>query len=429
MKMHINISDFKNATLAMFGFIFYVLLLDYSYSTIIYKIYGYYGYENIHDVSQIFRHWIMIIAISPLMIKTYTKKNVSSVIIIVLVLVSFIPNMILIKHSNYNAEYAYLTFAYWFTLLGMNLILPSIKYSINKPNRIISLAVITIICLTVLYVSITKANFRIHLTFSDVYVLRVEARSFSLPLFLGYFGTAAHTVLPIAFIYSLVEKKKYSALLLAIVIMLNFGIAGSKSVVLLLFIATLGYIFSKRISDSANITWGFGILIAIAVVEHSILKSNNLTFFTLFRTLFLPGIITYNYYDYFSINDFDYLKQGVLKIFGAKSIYSDNIAFMIGDYMSSVRGGRANNGLFSDAYSNVGTIGVVFFPIIIVLLLKTIERSVNGLDKRLIFIVAVTTAMNLLSVPVFTSVATGGLFLMTIYLLYLPRFNSEQVSR
>ena len=80
--------------------------------------------------------------------------------------------------------------------------------------------------------------------------------------------------------------------------------------------------------------------------------------------------------------------------------------------------GRANNGLFSDAYMNFGVIGIIIFPLILVLILKFIDGANVNIDNRIKFVIVCYLSFVLLGLPFSTFLISGGV-LVTLMILYI----------
>jgi len=197
------------------------------------------------------------------------------------VFVSLVPTTSLIAFSDSKFEFIYLNFLYWVLLLSLQFIIPSLVWQkgTSNGNKLIRNAIIIALCAAVIFISFKYTGFRLHFGFSDVYDLRLEAREFEMPSILAYLQTAANTILPIIFIYYIVNKRKLYAVFIAFIIFLNFGIAGGKSVILLLFIAFIGYFLAKSLTKSLFLVWGFILLVAIPVFEFALFGTYYLYFF------------------------------------------------------------------------------------------------------------------------------------------------------
>jgi hypothetical protein len=103
------------------------------------------------------------------------------------------------------------------------------------------------------------------------------------------------------------------------------------------------------------------------------------------------------------------------------SPYKENIGFLIGEYDTGDIEGRANNGLFSDAYFNLGIFGVFLFPILITLLLKFFDGAVKYLNTSLYFSISLSIFLALLSLPLSVAFLSSGFLIFFILLYSIPR--------
>ena len=110
MKISTQHSFLYGKLFAFMGLILYRVALDYSYINIIFPRYGYQGFALNFSKLYIFISWLFLILLSPLIVKTFRRSNISSNILTVLVLVSLVPTTTLIAYSNSRSEYIYLSF-------------------------------------------------------------------------------------------------------------------------------------------------------------------------------------------------------------------------------------------------------------------------------------------------------------------------------
>ena len=130
------------------------------------------------------------------------------------------------------------------------------------------------------------------------------------------------------------------------------------------------------------------------------------------------------YYSFFSQNELDYFRQSFLKFF-TESPYNENIGFLmgfedIGDFTA-----RANNGLFSDAYFNFGSLGIIIFPFILVFILKIIEGAFKDISERFALILIVFISFVFLGLPFSTALFSGGIITLIVLLLSMPKLENK----
>lgn len=405
------------------GIILYKIACDYLYSNIISMVFEYQNFRNNPTNFTEYYSWFMVLSLSPLMIKTFNNESLSSSITTIIILVSLIPTATLIAFdATYKIEYLILMYVYWLLFLTANLYLP--KIFINKGEiagfKNAYKYITAILCATVIFVSWKFTGFRFHFGLNDVYDLRSEARGYEVPLIIGYLSTFSDNLLPVLLVYFLHKKKYTIAFFIIGVILLNFGITATKQILFLLFLALLGFFVVKSFKIIRLYIWAFLFLIYTCITEFIVFGTYFISIFSTYRIFFIPAKLHYVYYDFFSTRELDYFRQSALKYF-LNSPYKENIGFLLGDYDIGDITARANNGLFSDAYMNFGILGVLIFPVIIVLILKALDGATKGLSQRILFIVTSSTSFVFLGLPFTTALLSAGIVVLIILFYTLPR--------
>ena len=77
--------------------------------------------------------------------------------------------------------------------------------------------------------------------------------------------------------------------------------------------------------------------------------------------------------------------------------------------------GRANNGLWGDAFRNFGIVGTMIYPFFISRVLASVARSVNHKNFRFQIIVVFLAIWNAVNVSFFTWLITGGIVVLLIF--------------
>lgn len=417
-------ANFKGYTLLLvLGILFYRYLLDIAYELIISNVFDYqYFYNNKTNFSYI-TSWLILVLLLPIILKILNKSSLSSNIISLLIFISLIPTTTMIGfNSNYSFEYIVMIFFYWAFLLVSQIYIPKIRLRIipNIQSFYWSDYLLIVLSLTVIYISYYYTGFRFHFGLMDVYDIRTEARDYNISFFLGYLSTFSDNILPLLLVYYMARRNWIVSIFISFVILLNFGITGTKQIIFLLFLAILGFLFVKPFRTSKYFIWFFLLIPIISISEFSYLSSYYVSIFSLYRVMFIPSKLHYIYYSYFSVNEFDYFRQSALKWL-LDSPYKENIGFIIGYQDIGEWTARANNGLFSDSYMNLGYLGVLVFPILLIIVVKLIEGATLGLDRRLFFIIITSVSFILLGMTLTSALLSSGILLMIIFLNLLPR--------
>lgn len=413
----------------------YRILLDYIYFNIISPVFGYSGFKDNRTFESGLISWLLFIAFYFLAKKLlYTEREgISHVIITLLYILSFIPFTSSVYAGITTISFVIWNSIYWFILLIVSrhiLNLPLTRLPNIKLDRMtISdrfVAIVGVISLfVVLYVSGRYAHFRLNFNLFTVYDLRLEAREFGMSTLVTYLFAWTKAVNTLMLAYCLIKKKHLMTILYFAIQMLSFGIDGSKSTFFLPFLVLIvvkmyNMITVKKLKMLFFYAGVGGVLISAAeyVFGHTIYLT------TLFvrRLLFVPSLLNVQYFDYFTNHEPDFFRGSFLRLFGAASPYADTggISRTIGKvyYGSSVM--NCNNGLLSDAVSNLGYVGIFVMPIVIVFFLHLFDRSTAGLDKRLVLVSGVYIALNLMSAAFMTVLVTHG-FLILILLTWVMK--------
>ncbi len=405
----------------LLGIIFFRVLLDWVYISTISTTYRYSGFLNESTIKSTIISWLVLLLLTPRIIYFYRIPKISANVVILLFLSSFVPMTSLMRFMPMGNRFLFLYMIYWILLLYLYSIIPSFTFSNKNAKRSKSLLFVLLIMLSlgVLYTSGRYFNFRLHFSLSDVYTLRMEERSLNLPTFLKYLLPAAGNILPFFLVYYLYKKENKIAIAIAIIIIFNYSIGGHKSVIFLLFLCFLGYwLYNER--RVIYFSWGLSIITLLSLIQIRIFDSLSIAAVLIRRVFFLPSLLNYHYYDFFTKNEPDYFRQGILRWFGFSSPYEAPIPKIIGYTFYDNVDTNANNGLFSDAYYNLNALGVFIFPVILIVIFKLFDTCAKGLDSKL-WIMPIIVALTFKSSSFSSVLLTNGVILVLVSLYLIPR--------
>lgn len=432
----------KRTLIGFVGIILYRVLLDWNYFNIISPNFSYSGFIDNRTTSGLFISWILLILFYFLARHLiYTEQEgMSHVIVTLLFLLSFIPFTTCIYAGLTTNVFILCYLIYWFVLItsSKHLMRSSkktyTKLSLNhiEINDTFVALVGLISFLVVVYISGRYAHFRLNFNLFNVYDLRMEAREYNMPTIFSYLFAWTKATNTIMFAYCLIKKKRIMAFLYFAIQMLSFGIDGSKTTFFLPFLVLLAVMFYGRITVGnlkLMICYGCAIGVLLAIMEYNFINSFYLSTLFVRRVLFVPNLLNIQYFDFFSANSPDYFRGSFLRLFGAKSLYESygGVSRMIGRIYYSSATMNCNNGLFSDAISNLGYFGLIIMPIVLVFFLNLFDRTSSGLDKRLVLASGVYITINLISTSLTTVLVTHG-FLLIILLTWIMKPENLNAS-
>ena len=392
------------------------LLLDYLYFYIVQPRYDYWGYISDPSKGSYIISFVLLLP-SIFLLKPYffTDKFFISNCVILLYFIGFVPTTTIVAFDPQPIGFIISTAIYWYLFLFL-----IIRYNV-KSFRIKQLPESFLLMLgvffgfVVIYISGKYAHFRFTISLTDVYDFRTEARQFDISRILNYLWAASRLVLPILVSFYLIKKEYVIAIVFMLLIVLNFSIDGSKSTLFSLFICLLLFFFIK-----GNITKWFPVLIvlflSIAIAEFFITDTSFIANMFIRRNFFVPSILDTKYYDLISTRG---------PVYWSYTVDGKDIAFYIGDYYFGREEMRANNGMFSDAYQNIGLLGCFFYPILYAIFFNIANELSKNANKGIVLLVCFLCAYKMRGSTFTTVLLTHGILLTVIVLALMPSFKQS----
>ena len=404
------------------GIIVYRYILDLCYVQVIEPVFNYLGFVNRETFQTLLRSWGILLLMLPLSFTWLRKNKPSSNVLLLIFLASYVPFTSLICFIPTSIKYIVSVCLYWISIWLIDKFLPNFKFPnyINN-SKIIFYFILVYICV-IFYVSGKYTGFRLYFSFDNIYDLRFEARKFNIPILFEYILAASRGLLPIFLIYSWSKRKFIWSGLIFFAIILNFGIGGNKSIIFLLILSIIGYRFSTNKVRNLYV-WGMGGIGLLALIEQFLLDTRFLGANIIYRFFYIPSFLDRCFFDFFQFNEFDFFRQGILRRFGLESPYEQGIDFIIADIYFGIDGSRANNGLFSDAYMNMGILGCILMPFFLVFVLRLFDACARGIIMRLLFVPIIVFFLDLRSGTLTIALLTGGLLFLMLMLYFFPRFQ------
>lgn len=398
----------------------YRIALEYIYVFLLCDIWAYSGFINQPTAGSYVLSWAIFLLFAPIMERASSKKNPSSMMVLVLYYFVFVPGTVMLGRYPSKVGFAILYCIYW-ALLSFAFFVIS-EFKLPKPNYKMCCTIINLCAIVfsavVLYVWACYAHFRIILSMSDVYAIREEALQYSLPRACSYLLAASRSVIPTICIYKLANKKYFSFLILVAVQLINFSIDGLKTALFSLVVAIACYLFFDKGIKKLFLR-GLLALNVVGILEWLIFSKHSIITIFVRRVLFVPSLFNYYYYAFFSANPPDYFRQTFLKYFGAVSEYVVRIPYIIGQFKGNP-GEYANNGLFSDAFSNLGVVGIFVMPFAVMFFLKLFDSCAAKVDNRLVIGAIVANCITLISSNLSVFVVSQGFLVTCLIILFLP---------
>ena len=422
----------------MFWFCFYRFVLSITYVKGVALTYGYMGFTANKDSLRNIICWILFITLSICLIKINPEGgfSFSKSIVFTLFLLIYTPFSVAISYGMYTTQFFIANNLYWFVLIYFLAFKSKRRLkspphfllgSIRVGEKFVTFFGIASLMLIV-FISWRYTRFRINLSILNVYDLRSEARSFNMPTILRYMFGWTRIINSICLCISLIRGRKFMSCIFFLNQLLSFGIDGMKSSLFIMIVEIVIYVLyrNKAYKNEYNLLLiGFNLIPICALVEMLVLKTRWIVALILYRMEFLPVNISSNFFDFFTHNVPDYFRSSFLRFFGFSSPYV-NINYMISNIYSG-HNTNANNGLISDAITNMGYPGIVIMPIVLVLFFRFFDRCSQGINKYLVLTLSIYCAMTLSNMFFLPNLLTGGWLIALVIVLIIDREQTQQI--
>lgn len=413
-----------NKALVSIYIIVFRILLDYIYCSIVSPVYSYVGMTVEKSLSYYIISWIMILCYILMFFLIINIEKNGAIVLSIIFMCSAIPTTTIVAFLSHNLKFVILNILYW---LFMIIFYKYKGIKVTSGKKIIKRSPILIYIIffffTVVLLFICAMYTGVHISFNlyNVYEIRTAFKNSNLPVIFQYLFSACIIVFPIIIVYGLKEKKYILALIATLCQLLSFFMDGRKSTIFILIITVLGYYFIYNLIVKIIPVIMMGVTI-VGLIEKMFIQTDNFINLIIRRLFLVPAYLQYAYFDFFSNNVKDYFRQGIVGRLGFSSHYTKAIPNIIGSqyYIST---SYANNGLFADAYSNFGVLGIFILPLLIVCALKLLDKACEDLTSGTCIGIIIVSAFTLLSSSFFTIMFTHGFLLGCMIIYLIPRFN------
>lgn len=399
------------------GLILYRISLDFAYITIICTVFGYNkNFKLDVNIIRYVESWIFCLG---LILVTPRKKSITSYYLLMQLVIMIMP-MLSIYGLHHRSRY------FLYLVCGVHMMQCFIgRFFWNKCRPTVTkngknAALVVLFFLLFLTLGITFLQFGIPdmraLDFNRVYEVRAENQASGI---LNYFSFwLIQVILPILLLEAIMKKKIGVAILVGAVVLYFYLTFAHKSWFFSAFFIIGVYYFTKKGWFVKGICLGMPAMVFLLNGLYAC-SSKFLMLVSLFirRVLFVPADIKFEYYDFFSKGEKLFFSEGQIgKLFGIESPYTQKTALIIGDRIGSP-GASANTGYLAYAYADLGTVGVILFGVLLVVLLKFLDSITRKESFVFNFSVLSLGFFSLNDQALLTRLLTGGMALMMLILV------------
>jgi hypothetical protein len=352
----------------------------------------------------------------------YNRSSFIFAIFVLLILFFYIPNAILFSYGDMIRGPVYSNFIFIFIFS----IIASFKIKLNTiriPKKYISLFFIILALLVFLPIFFVY-GFKINLNtllLKDIYKTRAIFSDKETSIIKYFYNWEVKAIIPLLLVYLLIQKKYFQSFFAFSILIYLFLISGNKIVYMTSIITMFFYFIGKDYTNKI-IFFLVGILVLLTVlpiIDVFLLNNYLLRGTIVMRTFYFPSLLNYCYFDYFEHISLYFSENTPFNLFLDSPLEIKSARIISKEYFQN-SDMYANNGVISDGFMNLGYFGVVLLSILV----GTIFLFFNSFNlSSKYFGVFLAFVFLFLSLPTFTVLLTGGLWIFFIIAFFILRDN------
>jgi len=377
----------------------------------------------------------LVIAIAPVLWLPVRAQRPSDVAVWLFYLFPFLSFVLFSTHNLALSPTQYLF--YWFLFIGGLIVVQALAtISVLKlpwlvlDRRIITTLIVWITLVGAIWIAVLT-DFRLDLSFADVYVRRFSVRSeiASGTLESYALATVSLSLVPICFAVGMVRRNAVLIFVGALAAVLIFSFDGKKIVLLtpLLLAGIYAGMRLYRVRFVLATVVAFNALTLLALVGSRVIGPEWTSALWSYRLFSGPGLTTSRYLEFFQENPYYFLSGGLLSGF-MDSRYPAGMSILLGSVYAPGTGLNMNTNFWTAAFGEAGPLGLLFASVVVGLLLALINAFARRGEAGLNFLMAGFIGFLLTESALQTAILSGGL-LLTFTLLYILAGSARAVSR
>ena len=263
-------------------------------------------------------------------------------------------------------------------------------------------------------------GFSFNLDLTKVYDIRTQYKKIEIPL-AGYYFNWMGQVINVTFFALFIRKKKWIfAALIAVLQLLLFSSTGNKTFLFALPFALALMWVSSRKNPLFLVAVGMIALMILAMLSYLVVDDVWISSLFTRRMLLVPANLAFYYFDFFSSNGPIFLSHSIFRFF-LNYPYPLKPPHLIAMVYYDKPDIAANNGIVGDAFMNFGFLGLFFWSILLVIILKLVDSCSKGKDIKIGIAVVALPVIALTNSALLTCLLTHGIFLALLLLYLLPK--------
>lgn len=414
----------KSTIWAFFSILLYKLILDLSYYFIISKVWSYAKFGLHLSSIKLVESYFLLLMISVLMPKSSTK--LSNIMVWLLILLSYIPMLTLFGLKDESRIFMYSVTGFWlivFLLLQMS----SVSLPSFKQGRIILFSLFVLLSLIVFLMIYRYLGLSVNFDLTKVYEIRTSYVKTGIPLAGYLFNWLGYIVNPLFFALFCIRRKWIFAGLTVSLELLLFSNTGNKTFLFALpFVLALIWIITRK-HGLACTAIGLVGLILLGMLSYWSIGDVWISSLFVRRTMLVPALLSFFYYDFFSNNNYTFLSQHCIFRTFLDYPYHLEPPHLIAEVYFNKPQMSANTGVVGDAYMNLGFAGLFLWAVLLAVILKLIDNFSRKKDMKIAIAGIAMPTIALTNSALLTNILTHGLLLSLLLLYLLPKNETVRV--
>lgn len=418
--------------------ILYRMTLDMVYFNVLSAepIFGEYVNTYKADFCNIIISYILILGFALILTHTAFLQKPSCYFLVILFLLTYVPWNSLFACRDMKLIYTLMINIYWagifsaFYLIGKRrfkhrkIRLKNVELFLRGNKWILlTFPFFVLIAVAFFYFHYFGGRISLTVTLTDSNALRMAARKYNggkwiLQRLLPWSATI---IFPMAFLHYAEKKKYFLAAVFGLGVLLCYSIIGMKQWLFIFIIVLATWTYVKVLKGKKlyfTLSYAFTLLNTLILIVHGVTGNTSIANYTVRRVMYAPCLIGMHHIDYFVGKPKLLLTQcllGWLRKFGIQLPYENDIGYTIGQLYYSADT-NATAGSIADAFENFGVIGLLLYPLVIIISLKFLDSVAGRIKEEYYISILFVYAYSIMSGPLTIAVLSYGFLFALIYL-------------
>jgi hypothetical protein len=425
MLKYISVSKIKSKVMNVLLYVLSFMCFCYSYQLFVSPIFSYAGFTyNFNGIK--FSESLFFVCLLALILPSKYEKP-SDFLLHFYFVFPVLPMLALYSCKDESRYFFYLIVSsfIFISITSTYLKTSYIKSFYFNLDQCIKLLLLISYC-CIFYILLKGGVGNINFDISKVYEYRSDSSSM-LPGVFGYLSPWVSKIfLPMCMIFSIVKRNFIFFTLGFFGCILMFSVTHHKTTLLMPFFVTSVYFFLNTKSPVKYFLLFLLVIISLPIMLYTMGIFKELTLiansFLLRRTFFVPAMMNFDYFTFFSTNPFTFWADSKLTFDLISSPYDKRIPFIIGERVHNSIDMSANTGWLGSGFAQAGVLGVSIYTLLISAIMLFVNSLSRKIDKSVVTAIFIPLFFAFyLSSDLITTFFTHGLFIQAIILIHVKQ--------